>query len=138
MTAPIEQVFLLPFPPSVNALYANVKNVGRVKTHAYKVWQKEAGLRLNLQRPKKVSGRVRIAIRAVPPDRRKRDLDNLEKAIMDFLVDMGVIDDDCLVECKSSCWVSDTLQGISVGVYPFEGERAVGLVPQVGSVSRET
>lgn len=128
---PIEQVFLLPFPPSVNALYANIPNVGRIKTHAYKQWQKEAGLRLNLQRPKKVSGRVRLSIRAVPPDKRKRDLGNLEKAIADLLVDMGVIDDDSLIECQTACWVSDTLQGISVGVYPFEGERAVGLIPSV-------
>ena len=128
MTTPIEQVFLLPFPPSVNALYTNVSKVGRVKTPAYKAWKKEAGLRLNLQRPKKVSGRIRLAIRAVPPDRRKRDLGNLEKAISDFLVDMGVIDDDSLIECQCSCWVSDSLQGISVGVYPFIGERAIGLI----------
>ena len=124
----VEQVFLLPFPPSVNALYANIANVGRIKTHAYKVWRNEAGLRLSLQRPKKISGRVRIVIRAVPPDKRKRDLGNLEKAISDLLVDMNVIDDDSLIECQSSCWVSDSLQGISVGVYPFLGEREKGLL----------
>ncbi len=127
----VEQVFLLPFPPSVNALYSNVPRVGRVKTPAYKSWIKEAGLRLNLQRPHKVSGAVKLSIRAVPPDRRRRDLGNLEKAISDFLVDMGVIDDDSLIECQSSCWVSDSLQGISVTVSPFQGVRAQGLIPDV-------
>lgn len=125
----IEQVFLLPFPPSVNALYSNVPKIGRVKTPAYRAWSKEAGLRLNLQRPRRMPGRIRMAIRAVPPDRRKRDLGNLEKAISDFLVDMGVIDDDSLIECQSSCWVSDSLSGISVSIRPFVGERAKGLIP---------
>lgn len=138
MTAPAEQVFLLPFPPSVNSLYANAPGRGRVRTPAYQRWANEAGLRLNLQRPKKVSGRVRIAIRAVPPDKKKRDLDNLEKAIMDLLVDMGVIEDDSLVECKTSCWVSDSLQGISVSIRPFVGERAVGLVPKTEEATNGT
>ncbi len=39
-------------------------------------------------------GRLRVSIEAFPPDKRKRDLDNLPKGILDALVHAGVIEDD--------------------------------------------
>ena len=109
-----EQTFLLPFPPSVNALTRNIPGRGRVKTKAYRAWIMEAGLRLNLQKPKRMAGLVRLSIRAVKPDRRRRDLGNLEKAVSDLLVAHRVIDDDSLIQSISmQWWTSDNMTGIS-------------------------
>ena len=109
-----EQTFLLPFPPSVNKLTRNIPGRGRVKTKAYKAWQMEAGLRLNLQRPKRMPGLVRLSIRAVKPDKRRRDLGNLEKAVSDLLVEHRIIDDDSLIQAISmQWWSSDNMTGIS-------------------------
>ncbi|MCG7044530.1 RusA family crossover junction endodeoxyribonuclease, partial [Pseudomonas aeruginosa] len=41
---------------------------------------------------------VRVVIHASPPDRRKRDLDNLLKGLLDSLTKAGAWDDDGLVD----------------------------------------
>ena len=68
----------LPFPPSLNGLFNNTRR-GRAKTKAYEKWINAAGMELMIQRPHKRAGAVSISIVANPPDRRKRDLDNLLK-----------------------------------------------------------
>jgi crossover junction endodeoxyribonuclease RusA len=40
------------------------------------------------------SGEVAVYVFAHPPDRRKRDLDNITKALLDALVGAGVLKDD--------------------------------------------
>ena len=40
-----------------------------------------------------------------PPDRRRRDVFNYEKAISDFLVYQGVISDDSLIHKGTVQWV---------------------------------
>lgn len=110
-----EQTFLLPLPPSVNQLTLNVRGRGRIKTPAYRSWITEAGLRLNLQRPKFMPGYVRMSVRAIRPDRRRRDLGNLEKAISDLLVSHGIIEDDSFIQAISmEWWGSDNMTGVSV------------------------
>lgn len=42
----------------------------------------------------KVSGKCTVLIHANPPDRRKRDLDNVLKALLDAIAKGGAIDDD--------------------------------------------
>lgn len=39
-------------------------------------------------------GRLAIEIKAYPPDKRKRDLDNILKSLLDSLVHAGVVEDD--------------------------------------------
>ncbi len=121
MTAPIE--ISLPFPPSVNALFANVKGVGRVKTSAYRKWAAEAGWSLAAQRPRGIAGAYEIEITAFRPDNRRRDLGNLEKGISDLLVSQGVVEDDSLAEKITLQWATGG-DGVRVVVKAFEVEAA--------------
>lgn len=84
----------LPLPPSVNALYANVAGKGRVKSARYRTWLNAAGWELKARKRGKVSGDYQLWIWAERPDKRRRDLGNLEKPISDLLVANGVVEDD--------------------------------------------
>lgn len=94
----------LPFPPSVNNLFANASK-GRCKTEHYSAWLVTAGKLIMMQGRKHVHGHVALAVDLVKPDRRKRDLSNTLKAVEDLLVDMQVIEDDSLIQALSVQWV---------------------------------
>lgn len=54
---------------------------------------------------KKIDGSYKLTILAVRPDKRKRDLGNLEKAISDILVTLQIVEDDSLCEWIEARWV---------------------------------
>lgn len=84
----------LPMPPSTNALYRNVPKKGRVKTHRYLTWIQAAGWALKEQKPATVEGPYCLWLYCERPDKRRRDIGNLEKAVSDLLVSHGVVSDD--------------------------------------------
>jgi len=87
--------FVFPWPPSVNLYWRH--NHGR--THISKegrryradVWAIVASQGTN---GLPLRGPVRVEIHAYPPDRRRRDVDNIGKAILDALEFAGVLEDD--------------------------------------------
>lgn len=89
----------LPLPPSANALFANAKGRGRVKTKAYKAWLDEA--RYHLITAWRAAGKpewptatpMQIVIR-LGIEGRTRDAGNCVKAIEDALVRELPIPDD--------------------------------------------
>ena len=92
--------FRLEWPPTVNTYwrYAYVKGRGTVvllsaKGRSYK----ETGI-IELVAQDAPHGdpdaRYELLIDAYPPDRRRRDLDNILKPILDVLQDYGVLPDD--------------------------------------------
>lgn len=96
--------YALPYPPSTNTLFANVKG-GRVKSEGYQRWLRNAGNAIIEQGRRKMPGNVTLSIAVVRPDKRRRDLDNCLKAVIDLLVSMAVIDDDSLVQKISIQWI---------------------------------
>lgn len=92
-------VLTLPYPPSVNHLYAVVRG-RKVLSADGRAYQQEVALAVLQQgRPKAPDDlRLRVAIDLHPPDRRRRDVANAEKACVDAIVRCGVIDDDCLID----------------------------------------
>ena len=84
----------LPWPPSVNRYWRNVE--GRTIISAAGRAYRAAVLSEVLQQgaAQHYTGRLRVRIVAHPPDRRRRDLDNLQKALLDGLEFAGVFDDD--------------------------------------------
>lgn len=99
--------FELPFPPSTNAIWRTAG--GRVhRSASYQEWQIAAGYQLSQQiRSQKVPGPIGIELRFVKPSKRRMDLDNRIKPVLDLLVAHQVIDDDCLVQNISAQWAQD-------------------------------
>ena len=88
---------ILPFPPTANNLFIN-RGKGRVKSPRYRHWQTIAGKALMACRVPKVAGRYVMTLTAERPDRRGRDIANLEKSVSDLLVMHGVVEDDKLAQ----------------------------------------
>lgn len=98
----------LPYPPTVN----NYKKIGRtIKTKSgkyyqqrinsyetkifyYEVWVIVNNLNAIKQIPVPLDKEISITVYLHPPDKRKRDIDNPIKVLLDSLVRAGLIKDD--------------------------------------------
>tara|TARA_R100000306_G_C4296684_1_gene102949 strand:+ start:39 stop:416 length:378 start_codon:yes stop_codon:yes gene_type:complete len=105
----------LPYPPTLNTLYPTGKNNNRrFKSKKYREWIKAAEAMFYeanphfLVNPPTIAGKVEVQMFFGRPDKRRRDLANLEKAVSDFLVNVGAIQDDCLIEELLMSWHNDT------------------------------
>lgn len=117
----------LPWPPSVNAYWRNVAGktlisaAGRV--YAQKVWESTLEQR---EKPlpnvyKVFAAPVSVDIIAYPPNKARRDLDNLPKAILDALTKARVWDDDSLVHDLRIRWGEVRKGGeIQITIKPME------------------
>lgn len=88
----------LPFPPSVNTYWRSltIKGQGRVViSERGRIYRK---LIQDIPRLPKFTGLVKVEVECWMPDRRKRDLDNLFKAIGDSLTHAGVWEDDSQID----------------------------------------
>ncbi len=115
----------LPFPPSQNHAWRSVLVDGRVQVHlsergrAYRaavamcpeVWAHPRA---------DASWRLRLVITLCAPDRRKRDLDNHVKQVIDALMHAGLIPDDSQI---------DQLVVNRGPVSPRDGHARVGISP---------
>ncbi|EGW8417529.1 RusA family crossover junction endodeoxyribonuclease [Salmonella enterica] len=86
--------FVLPYPPSVNTYWRRrggsyfISETGQKYRRDVSFIVRQQQLKLNL------SGRLAIKIIADPPDKRRRDLDNILKAPPDALTHAGLLIDD--------------------------------------------
>lgn len=114
----------LPYPPSVNKLWGYGK--GRVyKSVSYKAWLTEAHVAWLQQRCKfsvrRIEGPYLLRLEATPPDKRHRDIGNLEKSVSDFLQAAGIIQNDRLARRITVEWTDDTdaKVGVVATIYPL-------------------
>lgn len=83
----------LPFPPSVNHYYRRVgprtliSREGRRFRERVCAQLAEAGI-------ERMNGPLRVEIEVYPPDQRRRDIDNVQKALLDALQHGGLYEDD--------------------------------------------
>jgi len=90
---------MLPYPPSVNHYWRTWR--GRVLVSARgRAYRQEVGALLFENRPRKppAAGRIALSIDAFPPDRRRRDLDNLPKSLLDALQHASLYHDDSQID----------------------------------------
>jgi crossover junction endodeoxyribonuclease RusA len=87
----------LPWPPSVNNYWRTFQ--GRmIISAAGRTYRKEVADQVLVQRgAKHYIKKLHVVIEAWRPDNRKRDLDNLLKAVLDSLTHAGVWADDGLI-----------------------------------------
>ena len=86
---------ILPFPPSMNTYWRHVgeKVLISEKGRAYRkavidcIWQVVGAKQFG-------DARVAVTLQLIPPDRRKRDIDNFNKALFDALTHAGIWNDD--------------------------------------------
>jgi crossover junction endodeoxyribonuclease RusA len=103
-STPIFEV-TLPWPPTINTYWRHkvvgrlatvyVSGVGKIYRKAVNDLVMEAAM---VQRYLKQDGPLRVEIEAFPPDKRKRDLDNILKSLLDSLTHAGVWEDDSQIE----------------------------------------
>lgn len=110
----MSRVITLPFPPSVNHYWRHVvmgKRVatlisapGRKYTNAVlgEVLRQKAAMRINHH--------VAVTIMLHAPDKRRRDVDNYAKSLLDSLVKANVLEDDSLIRDLRLVW-GDILSG---------------------------
>lgn len=94
-------VLTLPYPPSVNKYWRRVGNRTVLSRPArnFRVCVKDAWLVQKWVYGLRTLGPVAVQVKMIvePPDKRKRDLDNVLKAVLDAIEAAGIIDDDAQV-----------------------------------------
>lgn len=124
---PIE--FTLPWPPSVNHYWRNFRGRmvigarGRAYRHAA-----IAAIRDQRIPADGLGGPLSVTLIAFPPDRRRRDLDNLQKALLDAVVAAGVIEDDSNIDeltvSRGAVWPRGA---VWVRIKPFTSDVALAI-----------
>jgi crossover junction endodeoxyribonuclease RusA len=93
--------FTLPWPPSVNHYWRHNRGIIHISREGVQYRDMVAEEVLLSWFRKTYMGRLDVMIFAYPPDRRKRDLDNILKATLDALGAAGVYQDDAQIDVLS-------------------------------------
>ena len=114
--------FELPYPPSHNSYYRRVGHRTLISREG-RAYRKNVVALLapagNGQQPPN-DGRIALAMDAFPPDRRRRDLDNIQKPLLDALEHAGIYADDSQIDLLLTARQSVEPGGkVCVRVVPF-------------------
>lgn len=101
--------FSLPFPPPVNHYWRHIQAGDYTRTLLSARGRQYKQICVSLAKRQfagqaTLSCPLAVSIRFFPPDRRKRDLDNLPKALLDSLTEAGVWNDDSLIRDLRMRW----------------------------------
>mgnify|MGYP000861819304 FL=1 len=92
------QEFELPWPPSINHYYRNVR--GRtIISREGREYRERVGWILRQAHVRQLLKNVHLQVELYPPDKRRRDIDNVQKALWDALQDGGLYKDDSQIKC---------------------------------------
>ena len=87
----------LPFPPSVNHYYRRVGPRTLISREGRRFREKVTSVLAALGlRP--MTGPLEVHVEIYPPDRRRRDIDNVQKALLDALTHGGAYADDSQID----------------------------------------
>ena len=118
----------LPWPPSVNHYWRYGNGHFYISTEGRRYKLAVCGI-IATANVRPLEGNVKITIDAFPPDRRRRDIDNLEKALMDACIKRdgfatGLFLDDSQVKRKiSTMWDyhPDYAGQVMLSIEPWDG-----------------
>ncbi len=95
--AKIEVVYELSYPPSVNHYWRHVGDRTMI-SRAGREYRQRVAEELAHQGVDSAGGSVALFFSVHPPDRRRRDLDNILKALLDALQHGGAYQDDSQID----------------------------------------
>ncbi|MBM4020096.1 MAG: RusA family crossover junction endodeoxyribonuclease [Planctomycetes bacterium] len=87
----------LPLPPTLNTYYRHVGPRVLISREGRRFRETVAGV-LAAHGVRPMAGRLALAVLVRPPDRRRRDLDNVQKALLDALEKGGAYGDDSQID----------------------------------------
>jgi crossover junction endodeoxyribonuclease RusA len=109
----------------LSACFKNAKRVGRAKTARYKNWiaitTPQLKKQIQWRRPDFFHEKIIVIYSLKRPDKRIRDLGNLEKALSDILVSTGIIEDDSNIEDLRLHW-ADQEHAVIINIREFDNE----------------
>lgn len=88
----------VPYPPTINHYYGNRKNGGKYIKKEGKQFRKIVCTQAFVKRIKTITVPIAVTLNIYPPDKRKRDIDNINKALFDALEHAKVYDNDCQIK----------------------------------------
>ena len=91
------RVLTLPYPPSVNHYWRRVGSRTLISREGRR-YHTDVCAALAAGRAAPLTGRLAVCVTIFPPDRRRRDLDNAMKALLDALAHAGVYEDDSQID----------------------------------------
>lgn len=83
----------LPYPPSINHYWRHVGPRVLISRQG-RTFREEVRLLLAAARLTAMAGPLILSVDIYPPDNRRRDIDNLQKALLDSLQHGGIYEDD--------------------------------------------
>jgi len=92
-------ILTLPYPPSINHYWRRVGPRTLISREG-RTFRRNVCALLGGGGPRKPpsGGRIALAMDAFPPDRRRRDLDNIAKPVLDVMEHAGLYEDDSQVD----------------------------------------
>ena len=92
-------VLYVPFPPTINSYYKMTQNGQRYLDKSVREFRQKVSDSINEQCPGlKLDCPLFMEVYLFVPDRRKRDLDNYMKGLLDALTEAGLWEDDSLID----------------------------------------
>ena len=113
----------LPYPPSLNRIWRNDGKGRTYKPGPVVAWANQAAwlVKAAMGSAKPLDGPVAVKIVAHRPDKRRRDVANLEKVVSDALQAGGLVVDDCQIRVAIR-WADDpwewSLSGVGYVQFP--------------------
>ena len=105
----------LPWPPTVNHYYGRSKSGHVFLKEPGRLYRKKAAVEFARLGWPRLEGPVSVKLLLSPPDRRKRDIDNVRKAVYDAISDRkghrGIIADDADIRSDEACF-NDSIEGM--------------------------
>lgn len=89
----------LPYPPTVNTYWRKVGNRTLISKKG-RTYRRDLVISVAEQMPHlpRLNTRLEVSVTAYPPDNRRRDLDNVLKALLDGMQHAGVYQDDSQID----------------------------------------
>lgn len=88
----------LPYPPSVNSYWRHSRGITYISKKGREYRERVIDIIHGLHLNNRIKCRVAVKIYMAPPDRRARDIDNIEKCLFDALTHAEFWEDDSQID----------------------------------------